>query len=361
MTPTHPLPQRTQRNRMHRLLLHIASNGTGLEAPVLAPTPRPGNFQSALATMFGHELMNTSDTTALPYLAAMASSYEPSPDPAKIQAPDSQPTLPETPFLSSPPTNPTMPSFALIPYVPKSSAPELPMDLGNGKNTENTGLGDSQHAQGEKKDTGTRTPTGAPVTSQTAETTSWPSSSPRTGQAPNPPQISVRFSSPLAGIVGKKTSTIPDTYSEGATSQSRSTGTNSRSPPFLNLAQLREEDGATPENTGLSLKELNGRASKKDLIDFMAVLEESMEKEIEEMETRILQAIRAIPPPKTEPHGPEYQMQPPAQTQRRNPLPETTRTIPVPPQKNTHKSQPTEPQDRTGGETDLGGDICRWD
>ena len=244
----------------------LLATGTGLEAPVLAPTPRPGNFQTALATIFGDESMNTIPTTALAYLAPMASSYEPSLDPAKIQAPDSQPTLRETPFLSSPPTNPTMPSFALIPYVPESSAPELPMDLGNGKNTENTGLGDSQHTQGEKKDTLKRTPIGASVPSQTAQTTSWPSSNSRTGQAPNPPQISVRFSSPLAGILGKKLSTIPATYSEGTTSQSSSTGTNSRSPPFLNLAQPLEGDGATPENTGLSLKELNGMASKKDLI-----------------------------------------------------------------------------------------------
>jgi len=69
-----------------------------------------------------------------------------------------------------------------------------------------------------------------------------------------------------------------------------------------------------------------------------------MEKKMEEMEMRILQAIRAIPPPKTQPHGPEYQMQPPAQTQRRNPLPETTRTIPVPPQKTPTNPSPPNPK-----------------
>jgi len=200
---------------------------------VLAPAPRPGNFHTALATIFGDESMNTIDTTALAYLAAMASSYEPSPDPIKIQAPDSQPTLPETPFLSSPPSNPAMLSSALIPYVPESSAPELPMDLGNGRNTENTGLGDSQHAHKETEDTGKRTPAGTTTTSQTAHPSSWPSSSSKTNQVSNPPPKTVRFSSPLAGILGKKPSTMPDTYSEGTASAYSSTGTKTQSPPFV--------------------------------------------------------------------------------------------------------------------------------
>jgi len=113
--------------------------------------------------------------------------------------------------------------------------------------------------------------------------------------------------------------------------------------PFLNLAQLLEDEGATPENTGLSLKELNGMASKKDLIDFMAVLEDSIEKKMEEMETRILQAIRSNPP-KTQPHGPNHERQPPAQTQRRAPPPETTRTTPASPQKRPTNPSPPNPK-----------------
>ena len=122
----------------------LQATGTSHKTPVLAAALRPGNFQTALATIFGNLSVNSVNTTALAYLAAMASSYEPSPDPnAGIQAPDSQPTHPEVPFLSSPPTNPTAPSSALIPYIPESSAPELPLDLEGCKNTERTGLGDS--------------------------------------------------------------------------------------------------------------------------------------------------------------------------------------------------------------------------
>jgi len=280
----------------------LLGTNTSCETQVLASAPRPGNFQTALATIFGDVLVNSVNTTALAYLAAMASSYEPSPDPnAGIQGPDFQPTQPEVPFLSSPPTNPNVPSSALIPYVPESSAPDLPMNLGNGKNTESTGLEDSQHAYSGKS---TEVDKGTPTAPQTTHSTSWTSSGPRPSHKPTNLQKPVRFSSPLAGILGRNQKTFPDTYSK-ISSQTSSTRDNTQRPPALNLAQLLEEEGATPENTGLSLMELNSMASKKDLIDFMAILEESIEKKIEEMEERILQAICANPPKAHSP-GPNH-------------------------------------------------------
>jgi len=322
----------------------LLAPNTSRETPVLAPAPRPGNFQTALATIFGDVSVNSVDTTALAYLAAMASSYEPSPDPnGRVQAPDSQPTQLEAPFFSSPPTNPAAPSSALIPYVPESSVPELPMDLRDGKNTESTWLGDSQHAHtGKNNGANKGTPTGTPTTSRTTHPTSGTSSSSRIGPKPTNPQKAVRFLSPLAGILGRSQKMIPDTCS-GDSSQTSSTGDHPQRPGPLNLAQLLEEEGATPENTGLSLKELNGMDSKKDLIDFMAVLEESIGKKMEEMEERILQAIHSKPP-KTHSHGPSNQRQPPTQPQRQVPVPIAPKTAPIPPQRTPTNATPQTPK-----------------
>jgi len=73
-------------------------------------------------------------------------------------------------------------------------------------------------------------------------------------------------------------------------------------------------------------------ASKKDITDFMAVLEESMEKKMEKMEVRILQEMRANPP-RAHPEGPNNQRQPLAQPQRKAPTPEALKTTSAPPPK----------------------------
>jgi len=83
--------------------------------------------------------------------------------------------------------------------------------------------------------------------------------------------------------------------------------------------------------------------SKKDLINFMAVLEESSEKKMQEMEVRILQAIRANLP-KTHSHGPSNQRQPPIQAQRQVPAPGTLKTTPAPPQKTPTNPNPQSPK-----------------
>ena len=69
--------------------VHLGSK-TGPDTPVIAPAPRPMGFQTALASIFGDERVNTVDAQALAELAAMASSYQPSPEtPTGIQIPDS--------------------------------------------------------------------------------------------------------------------------------------------------------------------------------------------------------------------------------------------------------------------------------
>jgi len=121
--------------------------------------------------------------------------------------------------------------------------------------------------------------------------------------------------------------TIHDTYS-GNSSQTDSTNDNTQRTPHLNLAQLLEEEGGTPENTGLSLKKLNGMASKKDLIDFMALREDRFERQMEEIEVRILQAIRANPP-KAHSLGLNHEGQPPAQPPKNTPIPGTLKAAPA--------------------------------
>ena len=67
----------------------------------------------------------------------------------------------------------------------------------------------------------------------------------------------------------------------------------------IDLCQLLDKEGATPENTGLSEDFLNGAATRKDLINYMAVLEDSMEKKMMEMETRIIASITKARNPQT--------------------------------------------------------------
>jgi len=59
----------------------------------------------------------------------------------------------------------------------------------------------------------------------------------------------------------------------------------------IDLCQLLDKEGGTPENSGLSEDFLNGAATRKDLINYMAVLEDSMEKKMMEMETRIIPSV----------------------------------------------------------------------
>ena len=124
--------------------VHLGSK-TGPDTPILAPAPHPLGFTSALAHVFGDESVRTIDAQAIAELAAAASTYQPTPKPTTpvTQVPDSQ-TAEGAP-MEMEPTDPGS-SQVLIPYIPESSAPELPMDLGNGQNTERSGLGDSQHA-----------------------------------------------------------------------------------------------------------------------------------------------------------------------------------------------------------------------
>ena len=278
--------------------VHLGSK-TGPDNPVIAPAPRPMGFQTALASIFGDERVNTVDAQALAELAAMASSYQPSPEtPNTVQIPDSQPagdTVMEKTNSS------TSTSQVLIPFVPESSIPELPMDMGNGQNMEKTGLGDSQQAHLEPpwsvltpfSDPSLPYLTSAePPPSPIGFASSWPNTASQIGGGKT--IRSVRFSSPLARIWSPKG--IPDTFSEA----SGSIQTNSEEERVtIDMCQLLDKKGATPENTGLSEDFLNGAATSKDLINYMAILEDSMEKKMSEMEEHILASVTRARNPQT--------------------------------------------------------------
>ena len=131
--------------------VHIGSK-TGLDTLILAPALRPMGFTSALAHVFGDATVKSIDAQALAELAVAASTHQPTPKPSApvTQVPDSQPGE-DSPMEAEPASDAS--SQALVFYVPESSAPELPMDLGNGQNTERSGLGDSQHAHSEASST----------------------------------------------------------------------------------------------------------------------------------------------------------------------------------------------------------------
>jgi len=69
-------------------------------------------------------------------------------------------------------------------------------------------------------------------------------------------------------------------------------GTLSETPPPINLGQLLGNEGATPENSGLSQEDLDRPIIVKDWINLMAVLADSMETRMKKMEERILHAIQ---------------------------------------------------------------------
>jgi len=295
--------------------------------PLQTPTPRPMGFQTALARVFGDDSVNAIDAQALAQLAAMASSYEPTPR-TNTQVPDSQPLN----LTSSPPVpaSPKSSSSALIPYVPESSIPELPMDMGNGKNTEGTGMGDSQHATDPSSSFSNPSlpPPSAPSSSSTKHASAW-SSSGATQKNKKQATRSVRFSSPLAAFAPARSahhSTIPGTSSGNATV--------SETPPPINLGQLLENEGATPENSGLSQGDLDRPIVVKDLINLMAVLEDGMETKMKEMEERILAAIRVRtqgPPPPIPRQSyprPQPSPNPPPPAQKANPASVRSPTAP---------------------------------
>ena len=295
--------------------VHLGSK-TGPDTPVIAPAPCPMGFQTALASIFADKRVNTVDAQALVELAARASSYRPSPEtPATVQIPDSQPTKDtamETAGL------PTSTSQELIPFVPESSVPELPMYIGNGQNTERTGLGDSQNEHSKTpsfiltpfSDSSLPYPTSPePLLSPTRFASSWSNTASQIGGGNT--TTSVRFSSPLAWIRSPKE--IPDTFSEASSSIQTNPG---KAFAKVDLCQLLDKEAATPENTGLSEDFLNGTAARKDLINYMVVLVNSMEKKMMEMEERIITSITRARNP-THPNRDNYA--PPTPQQARPP------------------------------------------
>jgi len=286
----------------------------------------------------------------------MASSYQPILN-TTAQISDSRPL--HLTYLPPIPASPKSGSSAVIPYVPESSIPELPMHLGNRKNTEGTGIGDSQHAS--KPSSAFSNPSFPPPSSHPSSSTKHPStwspsqdikkkkwSTSLATQVKEQCQRSVRFSSPLATFAPahhSRPSTIPGTSSGNATV--------SETPPHIKLGQLLENEGATPEHSGLSQEDLNRPIVVKELINLMVVLEDGMETKMKEMEERILAAIRV----KTQ--------GPPSYSPRiLSPTPTRPENLPLCPKSQPHSSvEPGHPayrtslkpdHNRSSNEADLG-------
>ena len=85
------------------------------------------------------------------------------------------------------------------------------------------------------------------------------------------------------------------------------------------------ERRSDPENTGLSEDYLNGAATRKDLIYYMAVLEDSMEKKMMEMETPIIASVTRDRNPQTT----ARQNNPPLRAQNPNPPAPKPTLVPV--------------------------------
>ena len=97
---------------------------------------------------------------------------------------------------------------------------------------------------------------------------------------------------------------IPDIYSD----VSSSIRTNPEETfVTVDICHLLDKEGATQENTGLLEDFLNGAATQTDLINYMAVRDDSMENKMLEMEGRIITTImraRNPTPPKRDNCGP---------------------------------------------------------
>ena len=117
-----------------------------------------------------------------------------------------------------------------MPYVPESSIPELPMDMGNGKNSEGTGMGNSQHATTPLSSLSNPSlPSPSTSSSNTKHLSTWSTSqdiqkkkwsASQTIPAKKQAGRSVHFTSPLTAFAPTRPShpnTIPGTSSGNAT------------------------------------------------------------------------------------------------------------------------------------------------
>ncbi|KAG0123629.1 hypothetical protein HOY82DRAFT_618920 [Tuber indicum] len=294
--------------------VHIQGETAG--PTIAAPQADLPGFRTALQRVFGNETVDAADPQALTVHALQLtdmSSYHPS-----AESPVTVSQIPQVPATTQE-TNEPMELFPSSPPLPESrdgpesqESREVAMSLENGKNTDNTGLGDSQHA-------------------------------PTPEELEQDKQRTMRFTSPVE---------IPGTGSGNATvNPSSQTSTTSGTRPILRnppsssttpgpptqaheVYQEIDSGEANRYNTTHLMGELTEAPTNGSILHMLTQLEASFAKKIAEMETRIMDSIalggnsrnsgsRTLPPPRS----------PLATSNRVTPTPESSGTTQAAPER----------------------------
>ncbi|KAG0128170.1 hypothetical protein HOY82DRAFT_612231 [Tuber indicum] len=287
--------------------VHIQGETAG--PTIAAPQPDLPGFRTALQRVFGNETVDAAEPQALAVLAlqmADMSSYHPS-----AESPVTVSQIPQVPATTQE-TNEPMELFPSSPPLPESrnemetqESQEVAMTLENGKNTDNTGLGDSQHA-------------------------------PTPGELDQGRQRTVRFTSPIE-IPGTGTgnATVNPSSQTDSTPATRPvlrnpTSSSTTPGPPTQVHEVYQEIGsgeANPYNTAHLMGELSHAPTNGSILHMLTQLEESFAKKLAEMETRVMDSIAlsrgnqnsgswTLPPPRP----------PPATTRQNTPTPGTSGT-----------------------------------
>ncbi|KAG0124223.1 hypothetical protein HOY82DRAFT_618141 [Tuber indicum] len=251
--------------------VHIQGETAG--PTIAAQQPDLPGFRTALQRVFGNETVAAADPQALAVLALQVtdmSSYHPS-----AESPVTVSQIPQVPATTQETSEP-MELFPSSPPLPESGegpepqeSQEVAMVLENGKNTDNTGLGDSQHA-------------------------------PTSEELEQDRQRTVRFTSPVE---------IPGTGSGNATVNPSSQNSNNLSArpilrnspsssttarPSTQVHEVYQEIDsceANPYNAAHLMGELGEAPTNGSILHMLTQLEASFAKKMAEMETRIMDSI----------------------------------------------------------------------
>ncbi|KAG0124222.1 hypothetical protein HOY82DRAFT_618138 [Tuber indicum] len=251
--------------------VHIPGETAGPTIAVQEPD-LPG-FRTALQRVFGNETVDAADPQALAVLALHMidmSSYHPS-----AESPVTVSQILQVPATTQE-TNEPMELFPSSPPLPESGdepetqqSPEVAMSLENGKNTDNTGLGDSQHAP---------TPEELEQNKQ------------RTVRFTSPVEIPGTGSGNATMNPSSQTSTTPGTRPILRNPPSSST-TPGPSTQVHEVYQEIDSGEANPYNTARLMGELSEAPTNGSVQHMLTQLEASFAKKMAEMETRIMDSI----------------------------------------------------------------------
>ncbi|RPA98602.1 hypothetical protein L873DRAFT_1790188 [Choiromyces venosus 120613-1] len=115
--------------------VQLANMAPAIDTSLRISTPLPG-FYTSLQKIFGDQIVDMADQEALAQLAAHASSFQP-PQESPI-------TVSQIPASSPLDTHMNLVLYVQVPDSQPTA--DIPMSLGNGQNSDGTGIGDSQHA-----------------------------------------------------------------------------------------------------------------------------------------------------------------------------------------------------------------------